>query len=51
MEEREVDSQRNARLKRKWKKHIDEESVMVGLSMEVMFLPIKVDCWHQSACH
>ena len=43
----EVEGQRRkGRVKRTWKKLIEEESVKVGLKKEDVFLLIMVDCWH-----
>ena len=45
----EVDVQRKKwRLKKTWKKLVEEESVNVDLSSEKSM--IKVDCWHLSDC-
>ena len=38
------------RLKRKWKKQVEEQSVKVGLSRGLCTLSINVECWRQSDC-
>ena len=46
----EVEGQRKkGRLKRTWKKQVEEESVKVGLKMEDT-LRFKVECWHRQDC-
>ena len=42
-----VESQRKkGRLKRTWKKQVEEESMKVGLRTERSTLLINVECWH-----